>query len=535
MRAAVEDALRRGGDRVEDELPDALRRKRVLPVKAEALREVHFPTSLERARDAHRRLAYDELLSLQLEPARSAARRRSLQRRVESLPAELDAKIRKALPFELTDDQEAVIAEIRADLERPHPMARLLQGEVGSGKTLTAFLAAAPLIEAGSQVAFMAPTELLARQHADNAARLLEPLGVRVGLLSGGLAETNRTELLSRIGGGQVDLIVGTHALFSRDVAFARLRLVIVDEQQRFGVDQRARLAAKTADPDMLMMTATPIPRTLALTLFGDIDVSTIRTMPKGRKQVETHLARLGNEQKVYDFVKKELSRGRQAYFVYPLIAESDRSELRAAESMYERLAAEVFAGFKLGLIHSRVAEQEKNETMEAFRDGKVDILVATSVVEVGVDVSNATCMVIEHAERFGLSALHQLRGRVGRGSEQSYCFLVYDPNLTETGKERMRVMHAEHDGFAIAEKDLQIRGPGDLRGVEQSGYLRLNFADLAQDTDILLAAREDAFELVEADAGLIEPAHALLRRAISLQSAQTPRPNAEGGEESGQ
>jgi ATP-dependent DNA helicase RecG len=397
-------------------------------------------------------------------------------------------------------------------------MARLLQGDVGSGKTLVSFLAALAAVEGGGQVAILAPTELLARQHAENAARLLEPLGLRLSFLTGNIRAAGRKELLRGLAGGQVDMVLGTHALFSEDVVYPDLRLVVVDEQHRFGVTQRSLIMAKGDHPDLLMMSATPIPRTLALTVFGDLEVSVIRDLPPGRKPIVTHLARQSNEGKVYDFVRKELECGRQAYFVYPLIAaaeEGQAAELKDAQSMATRLAEEVFPSYPAALIHSRIDEEEKQRVMERFRRGEIRVLAATSVVEVGVDVPNATCMVVEHAERFGLSALHQLRGRVGRGSEQSYCFLVYSDELTQDGKTRLKVMLEHSDGFIIAEEDLKLRGPGQIAGIEQSGYLSLGFADPVRDAAELEKARRDAFSILEKDPGLLSPDHRLIAHVL--------------------
>jgi ATP-dependent DNA helicase RecG len=428
-------------------------------------------------------------------------------------------------------------------------MARLLQGDVGSGKTLVSFLAALRAVEAGGQAALLAPTELLARQHAETAAALLEPLGLRPAFLTGNLKAAGRKALLRALSEGEIDLVVGTHALFSADVVYRRLRLVVVDEQHRFGVIQRSAIMAKGLSsrqpwgtPDLLMMSATPIPRTLALTVFGDLDVSVIRDLPPGRKPVKTHLARESNEGKVYDFVEKELAAGHQAYFVYPLIEAGERGDLKDLVSMAERLGSRIFPRYPLGLIHSRLEEEEKRKTMEAFRRGDIRILAATSVVEVGVDVPNATCMVIEQAERFGLSALHQLRGRVGRGPDQAYCFLVYSDGtggsegaeqtagegsrkggLTEDAKIRLRVMLEHSDGFVIAEEDLKLRGPGQIAGLEQSGYLSLGIADPVRDAEELEKARADAFAILEGDSGLLAPEHqriaGVLQRAPPFSS----------------
>jgi len=365
-------------------------------------------------------------------------------------------------------------------------------------------------------VAFIAPTELLARQHAENAARLLEPLGIRMAFLSGAVTGEPRELLLAALRAGDIDLLFGTHALFSQDVAFRSLGLVVVDEQHRFGVLQRQALLAKGANPDMLLMTATPIPRTLALTAFGDLDVSTIRTMPAGRKAVITHLTREGNEEKVYERVRQEVERGRQAYFVYPMIGQSESLAVKDAETAYRLLKEKVYPGVSTALIHSKLAEDQKAAGMAGFATGAIRILVATSVVEVGVDVANATCMVVEHAERFGLSTLHQLRGRVGRGSEQSYAFLVYGNQLTPEGVQRLRIMKETTDGFVIAERDLALRGPGELLGVRQSGFLNFRAADLLVHAHQLLEARDDVRALLAEDPGFLAPENSVVQRVLT-------------------
>jgi len=427
----------------------------------------------------------------------------------------LQRRLLERLPFSLTPGQDGAVKEINGDMESPYPMARLLQGDVGSGKTLVSFLAALKAVEQGGQAALMAPTELLARQHAENAARLLEPLGIRIAFLTGNLKASGRTQLLKALAAGEVDVAAGTHALFSRDVAYKNLSLVVVDEQHRFGVTQRQAIMAKGRLPNLLMMSATPIPRSLALTVFGDLDVSVIKDMPPGRKQIKTHSKKESNVGEVYDFVRKELAKGRQAYFVYPLIEGGDENELKDAVSMANRLAREVFQGFPLALLHSKVEEDDKRRIMDAFRRGEIKILAATSVVEVGVDVPNATCMVIEHAERFGLAALHQLRGRVGRGEEQAYCFLVFSDELSEDGKMRLNVMRENSDGFVIAEEDLKLRGPGQIAGIEQSGYLTLGIADPVRDAAELARARSDAFSILEADPVLEKPDNSLIARVL--------------------
>ncbi|TVR30183.1 MAG: ATP-dependent DNA helicase RecG [Spirochaetaceae bacterium] len=514
LRSALQQALHASARHLEDALPADLRGRRGMPNIAATLQQIHQPDTLAQAEAARRALAYEELFMLQLRLRSRVLAGSRTTRPARLLPQTLQQRATAGLPFQLTADQQTVLQEIRADMQSGRPMARLLQGEVGSGKTLVAFVSALAPIEAGGQAVLMAPTELLARQHAENAAGLLQPLGVRVVLLTGSVPLRARTPLLEAVAAGEADLVVGTHAVFSESTRFHDLRYVIVDEQHRFGVVQRAAVLHKGHNPDLLLMTATPIPRTLALTLFGDMETSTIRNLPPGRKPIQTHLARMSNEQKVYAHVRGELEAGRQAYFVYPLIDPNDRSELRNAETMFERLRDQVFANFSVGLVHSRVPDAEKRQRMAAFQANQLQVLVATSVIEVGVDVPNASCMVVEHAERFGLAALHQLRGRVGRSDLQSWAFFVYADDLSEEAKQRLRILHQTGDGFAIAEEDLRIRGPGDLAGLRQSGFLRLHAADLNRDGDLLEQARSDAAELCSDDADLLQ--HPGLQRALN-------------------
>lgn len=528
VRKLVRKALELWG-RVDDELPHGVIQKRSLARMADALRLLHRPASPDDAALARRTLAYTELFYLQIMIGRRSLARREEARPTGSVDTRLAVALEERLPFSLTEGQKAALADIAADMAGPWPMARLLQGDVGSGKTLVAFMAALYAIAGGGQAAIMAPTELLARQHADTAARLLEPLGVRLAFLSGNVADAARKPLLSALASGDIDLVVGTHALFSADVVFRTLRLVVVDEQHRFGVLQRLAMGSKGSRPDMLMMSATPIPRTLALTVYGDLAVSTITTLPPGRLPVITHLARMGNEAKVYDFVRRELEAGRRAYFVYPLVDRSDRVELKDAVAMYERLSREVFPEFKGGIIHSRVPEADKRATMADFAAGKLSFLVATSVVEVGVDVPEASCMVIEHAERFGLAALHQLRGRVGRGKEQSYCFLVWSDGLGDEGKRRVMAMKDTTDGFLIAEEDLRMRGPGQITGTGQSGQLELSFADPVRDAELLEAAREDAQAILAEDPGLLGADGSVIRAVLERASPFAERTAATG------
>ncbi len=512
LRKAISQCIKEYTPGLSEELPLEIRESYGFPGRKEALRMIHNPCSPEEAEKARNYFIYEELFHLQTAVGKNALKiREQSGKTLKDFPRILEKKARESLPFKLTPDQDKVLDEICADLASPRPMNRLIQGDVGSGKTLVAFLSVLNVVEAGRQAALMAPTELLARQHAENAIRYLEKLGVRIAFLSGNVQSEGRKILLRELREGHIDFLIGTHALFTDDVVFRDLGLAVIDEQHRFGVVQRQAMASKGDKPDLLFMTATPIPRTLAMTAFGDLDVSTIKTMPAGRKPIQTHLAREGNEKKVYDFVRRELEQGRQAYFVYPLIEQSEKLDLKDARSMYEDLQ-KAFPRWQLGLIHSRIPEEEKDRTMEAFNKGTLHILVATSVVEVGVDVPNATIMVIEHAERFGLSALHQLRGRVGRGDLQSYTFLIYSNKLTDEGKQRLKIIMESTDGFRIAEEDLKLRGPGEITGIRQSGYMKLHIADLVRDTDMLMQAREDVRRLLEKDPHLLDDSHSVLR-----------------------
>ena len=511
LRRFMLRAIEQFAEKLSCELPQHITGRDNLLFKRDAIKAIHFPQSGVELELARKTLIYEELFYLEIMVGKRAIERRGLKKLSVSANKKdspvfspLQKRLLERLPFSLTKGQEKAAGEINADLDNDSGfcMARLLQGDVGCGKTLVSFLAALRVIEAGAQAAIMAPTELLARQHAENAARLLEPLGLHIAFLTGNIKAKGRKELLRSLSLGEIDIVIGTHALFSADVQYKNLKFVVIDEQHRFGVTQRALIMAKGENTALLMMSATPIPRTLALTVFGDMDVSTIKDMPAGRLPVKTHLAKESNEGKVYDFVRKELAIGRQAYFVYPLIDGGD--EIKDVVSMAERLGQEIFPDFSVSFIHSKLEEEQKLKTMDDFRKGKIKILAATSVVEVGVDVPNATCMVIEHAERFGLSALHQLRGRVGRGSEQSYCFLVYSDELSEDGKMRLKIMLENSDGFVIAEEDLKLRGPGQIAGTEQSGYLVLGIADPVRDLDELVRARTDAFFILENDPDLL-------------------------------
>ncbi|GAB6091137.1 ATP-dependent DNA helicase RecG [Spirochaeta dissipatitropha] len=526
LRRILNQALEKYARNLESSLPSLSDKKLNLLPTREALFQLHQPTSLANAEIARESLAFEELFFLQAGIARSVIERRQDRRPKPERPPGMLQELEKRLPFPLTGDQKKVILEITDDLNSTVPMRRLLHGDVGSGKTLAALSSALPVLEAGGQVVLLVPTALLAQQHARTAAAQLEPLGIRTALLTGSLHGSARKTLLEHIANGEAGFISATHAAFSKDVHYRNLQYVIVDEQHRFGVEQRMQIIRKAessagCSPDVLFMTATPIPRTLALTVFGDLQVSAIREMPPGRLPVKTHLARMGNENKVYEWVRSELQAGKQAYFVYPLIRESSKISVRDAESMAERLSAQIFPEFRLGLIHSETPQEQKEQIMKDFASGEIKILAATSVIEVGVDVPNASCMVIEHAERFGLAALHQLRGRVGRGKDQAYCFLVYAEPLTDDAKQRIMVLKEHTDGFRIAEEDLNIRGPGDLAGTRQAGFLRLRIARLPADMELMNLARKSAFEALESDPGLQRQEHDAIRKSLHCMDIQ--------------
>ncbi len=505
----------------DNELPETVRKRHALPDMDTSIRNLHGAASQGEVALALRGLAFTELFYLLL-----VSRRRSAGGYGSSpLPAKgvseahrispLEKKFIASLPFTLTTDQIAVLDEIRVDLANPIPMNRLLQGDVGSGKTLVAWISALRVLQNQGQVAFMAPTELLARQHAEMAALLLEPLGIRIAFLTGSVMGSERKNLLAALARGEIDIVIGTHALFSADVKFHALSYIIIDEQHRFGVVQRLSLLEKGRSPDVLMMTATPIPRTLALTVFSDLAISTIHTMPIGRLPIITYLVADASRPRMYASIGVEFARGHQAYFVYPRIDASGNSDLRDVQSMYTLLTTEIYPGIPAALIHSRLEEEEKVDILARFRKGELKYLVSTSVVEVGIDVPNATCMVIEHAERFGLSALHQLRGRVGRSSMQSYCFLVYEQPLSEDARQRIMVLKNSTDGFYIAEQDLLIRGPGEVAGTRQSGFLKLRFASLVNDLPLIKEVKSEVERVLKSDPGLLSLENTIIREVL--------------------
>ena len=511
----VRGLLPQVADQITDILPDLIRQRRKLPPRRTAVERYHLPTREEDISVARRRLAYDELLLMQLAVQLKRYHARTSQRAVPvPVTEQIDRRIRARFPFALTPGQESAVAEIVADLARDRPMGRLLQADVGAGKTAVAVYAALAAIANRLQVAFLAPTEILAEQHFRKVTGYLHGSRVRLGYLIGGMAKAKRQTLLREIEAGRIHLVVGTHALLSEGVKFPSLGLAVVDEQHRFGVTQRAAIRAKGRAPHYLVLTATPIPRTLAMTVFGDLDVSTIRDAPPERGSVQTRRIRPDGAAEAWAFVRERLKQGERAFVVCPLVEEGGDPALKAAKAEIERLGGGELAGLSLGLLHGRMKSAEKERVMAAFRKGSLQALVATTVVEVGVDVPEATVMVVQQAERYGLSQLHQLRGRVGRGGRDSYCLLMSD-SPGEEAAERLHTLVSTNDGFRIAEEDLRLRGPGELIGKHQHGFPAFKVANLLDDLDLLQAARDDAAEIVRDDPYLKASKHRPLRAAL--------------------
>jgi ATP-dependent DNA helicase RecG len=515
MRKFQHELVEAYAERVPEILPEALRRRRdLLPVTA-AYRAIHFPAELEDVEAARRRFAFEDFLVLQVGLTLRRSRQARERGRALAPPGALVERLWRGLPFTLTAAQERVWGEIRSDLARPVPMNRLLQGDVGSGKTIVAVMALLTAVEAGYQAVLMAPTEILAEQHVRTVRALVEPLGLQVAWLAAGQRARERGAALDALRSGKAAIGIGTHALIQDTVELRQLGLAVVDEQHRFGVLQRASLRGKGEHPHILVMTATPIPRTLALTLYGDLDVSVLDQLPPGRTPIRTTVRYESARERIYDFVRTELRAGRQAYVVCPLVEETEASDLRAATEMAARLQAGPFRDFRVGLVHGRLSFDAKDAVMRGFKSREIDLLVATTVIEVGIDVPNASVMLVEHAERFGLAQLHQLRGRVGRGAAKSDCILLASGAAADEARQRLAAMEATQDGFRLAEVDLDIRGPGEFFGTRQSGIPEFRTGSLVTHVRLLEEARQEAQQLVARDPGLRLPEHGALREAL--------------------
>lgn len=523
LRSILKEVVDNYADSITDFLPDSIIKDNQLIQLKDAIKNIHFPekgTSIEKlnsySTDYHKRLIFDEFFLLELG---LAIRKKEWQEEKKGISFSVDGKLtdrlRSILHFKLTQAQERVINEIKNDLAKPEPMNRLLQGDVGSGKTIVALYTMVIVVENGYQTAIMAPTEILAEQHFLNIHGLTEQLGLKTVLLTSSVKGKDREEILTKLANGEVNIIVGTHALIQEGVRFKNLGFAIIDEQHRFGVMQRGILKKKGYSPDILIMTATPIPRTLSMTVYGDLELSVIDEMPPGRRPIKTLLFYESRIKEAYALIDSEVKGGRQAYIVYPLVEESEKMDLKAATEMVEHFRKDVFPHLKIGLLHGRMKSDEKEDIMRKFKNRDIDILVSTTIIEVGVDIPNASVMVVEHAERFGLSQLHQLRGRVGRGEYQSYCILIAYYTLSQEAKMRLNVMRESIDGFYIAEKDLEIRGPGEFLGTRQSGLPELKIANIIRDHKLLETARSEAFKLINIDSSLSLSEHQSLKDSL--------------------
>lgn len=514
IRAVIRNALDYAGEHLEEILPQWVREAYLLVAAKYAIHQIHYPQSDEAFLKARERLVFEELLLMQLGLISLKTVAESSASGIRFAAGAEVKKLETRLPFALTKAQTRVLSEIQQDMESNKVMNRLIQGDVGSGKTIVAVLALVKAVKSGYQGAFMAPTEILAEQHYQSIRPLLEAFDIKVAILTGSTSARMSKELLENIGEGIIDIVIGTHALLEEKVKFKKLGLVVTDEQHRFGVRQRAILSKKGANPDMLVMTATPIPRTLALILYGDLDISVIDELPPGRKKIQTYAVTSAMRERIDKFIRKQVGEGRQVYIVCPLVEESEAVEAKAAAELADELANKTFSDLKVSLIHGKMKSSDKESVMASFAAGEIDILVSTTVIEVGVNIPNATLMVVENAERFGLAQLHQLRGRVGRGEHQSFCIL-FNNSRSEVSKERMKVMEQTTDGFVISEKDLELRGPGDFFGTRQHGIPELKIANLYRDLEILKKAQEVALKLLEKDRLLVEPENVRLGQAV--------------------
>ncbi|MBU0571938.1 MAG: ATP-dependent DNA helicase RecG [Candidatus Omnitrophica bacterium] len=514
MRKTIDCAIRDHLGQVRDTLPTYVRARKKLVDFKFAVQNIHFPHSPENLERAYRRLVFEEFFVLQVIMA--LRRRRHARKGIEHLAKEgLLDEFEKLFNFEFTREQKKCIKEIEKDMASARPMYRLLQGDVGSGKTVVAMYALITAAENGYQSVMMVPTEILARQHYVTISKALMPLGLNIRMLINGLGKKEKDIVGAELAGGEADIVIGTHSVLQEKINYKNLGLIVIDEQHKFGVDQRKTLRQKNAKADTLIMTATPIPRSLALTVYGDMDISFMKDKPHGRKTVSTSWAREEQREEVYNFLREEIRTGRQAFIVCPMVKDKDPSPMASAEGMFKRLKNEAFRDLRLALIHGRMKTEEKDRIMKAFRAGKYDILVATTVVEVGVNIPNATVMLVLHADRYGLTQLHQLRGRIGRGEHASYFILMGDPT-TDVSRERIETITKMDDGFLIAERDLDLRGPGEFLGTRQSGLPELRFGNIVRDFKIMEEAREEAFALVTKDPELKDPRHLGIRKSIT-------------------
>ena len=527
IRQAVENALKMVEKKLIETLPDYLLTEYNLKDLETSLKQIHFPTSETERLQARKRLVFEELLTLQL----ALLELKGQTELEEGICFEKEAKMSdviNALPFKLTKAQLKVLEEIDEDMESTKPMNRLLQGDVGSGKTVVAMIAAYKAVKSGYQVALMAPTAILATQHLEEFKKILEPLGIKCSLLLGGTKVKEKREILEQLENGTIQVLIGTHALLTENVIFNKLGLVVTDEQHRFGVRQRTAIISKGENPDVLVMTATPIPRTLALILYGDLDISIIDELPPNRKKIETYAVTKRLEERTNNFIRKNIDEGRQVYVVCPLVeekeetGEEEKKELKSVKKWTEKYKNEIFPSYKVECIYGKMKQAEKDKIMEDFKNGNVDILVSTTVIEVGVNVPNANIMVIENAERFGLAQLHQLRGRVGRGEYQSYCILKYDSHCSQVARERMKIMQETNDGFVIAEKDLELRGTGEFFGTKQHGLPEFKIANLFIDMPMLKSVQSVAIKIETEDSGLKEEKNAKLRKLVDKKLKQS-------------